>query len=1105
MFPLMLQRSRIALAGLLLLSSAMAATEAYAQALPKTLLWEISGNGLERPSYLYGTMHRRDRRVFRFNDSVMAKLHQCSTFASELDMNAVMREMLQKYLATEDGMQTFMRAVSGDTSDITESELPLDAADSLAVTRDRALPDSIAAAIAAAENQEYRAIEELEDDDASRYTRYSLIRAKGVDLIGGGEEYNEGDRPTVVDSYLYGAAMNAGLRLVGLESMLEQLSVSEEMTTTRLREMPSRLRRAMRRNPLGVAAMMADYYNAWDLQAIGEITEGMLTDRSYSAMFVNRNRNMVARAVPLVQEGPTFIAVGAGHLPGPNGLIALFRARGYTVRPVIARSSRPLDSLGIPAPLRSWVPVESAEGAFAVEMPQPPVEFDLSGMASTSPISANEHAFVWPDLGTGVFYSVSYADYTDLQHDNDSQDEPLIDMLAARELNGSEIVDSSRLRTTVHGLPAIELKIGTEDGRHMFKRLVQRGPRVYTIEAQGVGRHLNRGDINHFLASFRPMPVGRPRWRTFTADDSAFSTQLPAAPYRNSATVVTIREYRNATHYVSVDPFSGSKYSILDIEYPEYYRITDTIKFVQWLMGDSSRTIAVQRLAAGNALVYEPAGALGDTHAGRRMRVIISGTRVQLLERVRTLAGDADSGSTSSATPAAESNDDAFFNSFTVANTQPGQNLFTDKSDLLFRTLARTSGPERVLANAVLRQYPLRAEHLPRIHELLRQRYADDNNGALNGGTRAILLSRLAEFRDSATIGFILRLQPDIVWYRNLTSAAAEALFQIGTPAAQAGMMQLLQHAVEHGEFPELPMPAIFASIERRHPLFPGVLALLRYNEYHASVYRIAAQAIDAGVLDRSQLSPYRETILADAHGLLNLLKAAAIATKDENESENGNEGEDEETSDHEDASSPAENLQHAITLLGYLPDTAGIGELLNAVLDTNVSDMDLRFAAVVAQARGGHPVHAENIELIARDPLYRLPLLATLPGLGRADLMPARYRTQQSIAEAQFAEWLQVNEYDADARSCVCIGEREITVDGKTGRAFLFAYENQGAEWRVGISGLQPLDRDCVDTEATIQFAPLEETPGMTAQQRFDWLVNAWKRSMEQYRNWRP
>jgi uncharacterized protein YbaP (TraB family) len=57
----------------------------YAQKPASTLLWKISGNGLEKPSYLYGTMHLTDERIFNLGDSVYAAIEKTDGFAIELD------------------------------------------------------------------------------------------------------------------------------------------------------------------------------------------------------------------------------------------------------------------------------------------------------------------------------------------------------------------------------------------------------------------------------------------------------------------------------------------------------------------------------------------------------------------------------------------------------------------------------------------------------------------------------------------------------------------------------------------------------------------------------------------------------------------------------------------------------------------------------------------------------------------------------------------------------------------------------------------------------------------------------------------------------------
>ena len=56
---------------------------------------------------------------------------------------------------------------------------------------------------------------------------------------------------------------------------------------------------------------------------------------AFEATMVNaRNHTMAERALPLLEEGGAFIAVGALHLPGEEGLAALLSAKGFTVTAV---------------------------------------------------------------------------------------------------------------------------------------------------------------------------------------------------------------------------------------------------------------------------------------------------------------------------------------------------------------------------------------------------------------------------------------------------------------------------------------------------------------------------------------------------------------------------------------------------------------------------------------------------------------------------------------------------------------------------------------------------------------------------------------------------
>ena len=75
----------ISSSGILIISTLL-----FAQQPKPGLLWRISGNGLERPSYLFGTIHLTDKRVFNFGDSLYSALETSAGYAMELNPDSLM-------------------------------------------------------------------------------------------------------------------------------------------------------------------------------------------------------------------------------------------------------------------------------------------------------------------------------------------------------------------------------------------------------------------------------------------------------------------------------------------------------------------------------------------------------------------------------------------------------------------------------------------------------------------------------------------------------------------------------------------------------------------------------------------------------------------------------------------------------------------------------------------------------------------------------------------------------------------------------------------------------------------------------------------------------
>src|ERR1700743_2616043 len=69
---------------LLLLATAVSAQRGVDKKYP-ALLWEITGNGLKKPSYLFGTMHVSSKLVFHLSDSFYLDIQSSDIVALELD------------------------------------------------------------------------------------------------------------------------------------------------------------------------------------------------------------------------------------------------------------------------------------------------------------------------------------------------------------------------------------------------------------------------------------------------------------------------------------------------------------------------------------------------------------------------------------------------------------------------------------------------------------------------------------------------------------------------------------------------------------------------------------------------------------------------------------------------------------------------------------------------------------------------------------------------------------------------------------------------------------------------------------------------------------
>ncbi len=145
---------------------------------------------------------------------------------------------------------------------------------------------------------------------------------------------------TFMDKILYEKAHQQKKKVVGLETPAEQIAVFDAL---KLADQITLLQNVV--NEYDGYAEMFDHliklYQARNLPAIQKMSDeymadssGHLADTLMARLVVDRNKKMVERMLPLLIKGQTFVAVGALHLPGHNGILQALTRQGYSIQRV---------------------------------------------------------------------------------------------------------------------------------------------------------------------------------------------------------------------------------------------------------------------------------------------------------------------------------------------------------------------------------------------------------------------------------------------------------------------------------------------------------------------------------------------------------------------------------------------------------------------------------------------------------------------------------------------------------------------------------------------------------------------------------------------------
>ena len=276
-----------------------------------SLLWRISGKDVETPSYLFGTIHLIPSEDYFLDNFVVRAMN---------DVDEVYFEVDPREMTNPANIMGMMNKIN--------------------MRNDTTLRDLLTPA-------RFDSVETYFNDLGMPFMFFQRMKPMFLSAMvgqegGAGNPFMGGDE-SGTKSYemeLTRLAEAADKSISGLETMDFQLALFDSIPYTIQAEMlyqsiASDLASEGEDGESQYAQMVAMYKR----KAVAEMSAMITTESEGYGDFeemlvIRRNQNWVPNIVERLTGSPALYAVGAGHLGGERGVIALLRTAGYTVEPV---------------------------------------------------------------------------------------------------------------------------------------------------------------------------------------------------------------------------------------------------------------------------------------------------------------------------------------------------------------------------------------------------------------------------------------------------------------------------------------------------------------------------------------------------------------------------------------------------------------------------------------------------------------------------------------------------------------------------------------------------------------------------------------------------
>lgn len=481
-----------------------------------SLFWEITGNGLKKPSYLFGTMHVSNKMAFHLSDSFYNAIQRTDMVVLELNPEHWQRDMVKMSLAQEE-LENFYK--DNTTQYISESSFkPEDYYDKLkiALTTD---PQQI---------------------NSLLYRTFSVQ-----------QDYEEN---TYLDLYIYQTGRKYGKLAGGVEDYYQTQKILFEAYAAMAKERIKRNSFNSRESGTDIDKKIQEAYRHGDLDLLDSLERISFNSPAYIAKFLYERNKIQANSIDtLIKQHSIFVGVGAAHLPGNNGVIELLRTMGYKLRPIFmqdrdASAKESVEKLRVPVQFSN---VSTADGFIQLQMPGPLYKMPASGYANVN------DTWQYADMDNGTYYMLTRVKtHAGLLNQPPAEVLRKTDSLLYENIPG-RIVSKKQIER--NGYKGFDITNRTRRGDLQRYNIFITPFEILIFKMSGIDDYVDGEEASRFFSSlsFQRQPQIP---LNFTPASGGFSVQFPHYPHINNNNATT--DAINRWEFEATDSITGNTYAI---------------------------------------------------------------------------------------------------------------------------------------------------------------------------------------------------------------------------------------------------------------------------------------------------------------------------------------------------------------------------------------------------------------------------------------------------------------------------------------------------------------------------------------------------------------